>query len=212
MQNSPKLISVAIVDDHLLFAEGMKILIDNSEIATITHIYKDIQSCLNGLATDGCPDVLLLDINLPDGTGIDFCAELKTLYPNLKVVMLTMQNEIIIVKRSLANGALGYLLKDSNSKEVIKCIEMVSIGETYICESIALKLNTVEGEEEIVRLSTREKQVLQLIAEGLSDKKIADKIFLSYHRVRELRQILLQKFNVHTAVELVEKAKKQKYI
>jgi DNA-binding NarL/FixJ family response regulator len=216
MKNDKK-ICVAIVDDHDLFAEAMTLLINRSDAAEVISAYNTIQSCREGLKINGCPDVLLLDIRLPDGISIDFCAELKTDYPDIKVVMLTMFSEIVTVKLSFQNGALGYLLKESNSEEVIKCIETVNNNEKYICQRMLQKINDAGKRADLIDIETiwftkREKEVLPLIVAGLSDKDIAKKLFIGYHRVREIHQILLQKFGVHNTTQLIDIAKKEGYI
>ncbi|MDR0830277.1 MAG: LuxR C-terminal-related transcriptional regulator [Prevotellaceae bacterium] len=110
------------------------------------------------------------------------------------------------------NGACSYLLKDTNSAEVIKCIETVNSGEEYICEIIQKKLKTIEGGEKIIHLRTREKDVLPLIAAGLPDKEIAKQTCMSYHTARDYRTALLEKFNVKTSIELANEAKKKLFI
>ena len=106
------MIDLQIVDDHKMVVESLSKLIDESGIAEITDVYYDLRTCWEGLSKR-LPDILLVDIALPDGDGVDFCAEVKKVYPELKIMMLTTYKEFNIAKRALHNGALGYILKNA---------------------------------------------------------------------------------------------------
>jgi len=204
------MISVQIVDDHKMLLEGLCRIINESEVARVNQLYYSLQDCRKGLCLN-LPDVLLLDIHLPDGNGVDFCAEAKALYPGLKILMLSSLHETSVVKRSLHNGALGYILKNATSEEVIAGIEAVNRGETYICKNINLTEKETKNNE-VVWLTAREKEVLQLIADGYADPQIAEKIFLSPFTVKDIRKGLLLKFAAKNSVQLVQMAKKQMQI
>jgi DNA-binding NarL/FixJ family response regulator len=100
-----------------MVVESLSKLINESGIAQVTCVYFDLKSCRTGLK-DKLPDVLLLDIGLPDGDGVDFCTEIKKIHPRLKIIMLTTYKEFSIARRALYNGALGYILKNSESESV----------------------------------------------------------------------------------------------
>jgi Response regulator containing a CheY-like receiver domain and an HTH DNA-binding domain len=205
------MITINIIEDHHFFAEGLKGMINASGIATVTNVYYDLQSSRAGMTFDNLPDVLLLDIQLPDGNGIDFCSELKKRFPDLKIIMLTMFNEVSIAKRSIHNGALGYLLKSSTSEEVIAGIETVNTGNIFMCKDIDLTIKKAKSDE-VLWLSDGEKKVLRHIAEGYTDTQIAEKIFRSQHTVKGIRKDLLLKFGAKNCVQLVVMAKQQMLI
>jgi DNA-binding NarL/FixJ family response regulator len=176
----------------------------------VSAIYYDLDSCRKGL-TSFRPDVLLLDVELPDGNGVDFCAEILTLYPDLKILMLTGYEELSIAQRSLHNGAFGYVLKNVLSEEVLVGIQEVNSGNKYICEKIDERLNE-KAKEKTFYLTAREKNVLQFIVEGYTNPEIAERLFLSKDSVKTYRKRLLVKFKVNNSVGLVKKAMEQKLI
>lgn len=204
------MINLQIVDDHKVVVESLCKLINESGIAEVTDVYYDLNSCRRGLM-ENPPDVLLLDIALPDGDGVDFCAELKTDYPELKIVMLTTYKEFSIARRALHNGALGYILKNSESEEMLAGIKTVSKGKGFLCEEIDLLL-IEKKEENIVWLSNREKEVLIHIANGYTTKEIADYICRDVETVRTFRRNLLIKLQARNTPEAVKKGYEMKLI
>lgn len=204
------MINLQIVDDHKMVVESLSKLINESSVASVTSVYYDLNSCRQGLAR-ALPDILLLDIALPDGDGVNFCGEVKKSYPELKIIMLTTYKEFSIAKRSLHNGASGYILKNAESEEMFAGIEMVSRGELFLCEEINLLLKTKRNEE-LVWLSNREKEVLKYIAEGYTTKEIADIIFRDVETVRTYRRNLHIKLDAKNMAELVKKGFDMKLI
>jgi DNA-binding NarL/FixJ family response regulator len=204
------MINIQIVDDHKILAEGLRRVVDDSGVAHVSAIYYDLNSCRKGL-TVYRPDVLLLDVHLPDGDGVDFCGEIKKVYPDLKIMMLTSYNEFSIAKRSLCNGANGYVLKNAMSEEVITGIESVNNGEIFLCEEIDILMKK-KKKDDVIWLTVREKEVLRLIAEGYADPDIAEKMFLARETVKGYRKDLLLKFGSRNSVALVRTAIEQKLI
>jgi DNA-binding NarL/FixJ family response regulator len=204
------MINVAILDDHKMVVKSLIKLIDDSGIAKVTRIYYDIKSCRTGLKKP-LPNVLLLDIGLPDGNGVDYCAELKKTFPKLKIIILTSYKEFNVAKRALHNGALGYVLKNSEPEEIIAGIEAVNAGERFLCEEIDVLLKE-KVHEEVAWFSPREKEVLQYIADGCTTKEIADKIFRNEETVRSFRRVLLIKFDAGNTARMIKKACDQNLI
>jgi DNA-binding NarL/FixJ family response regulator len=204
------MIDVHIVDDHKLFTEGIRRIIKESGVADVNAIYHDLDSCREGLNFFR-PDVLLLDVELPDGNGMDFCTEIINLYPDLKIIMLSGYSEFSIAKRSLHNGAFGYVLKNAMPEEIITGIQVVNSGKKFLCEEIDVLLNE-KKKERIIRLSPREKEVLIALANGFSSAEIADQLFLCPETINGYRKDLLVKFKVKNSVGLVKKAIDQKLI
>ena len=201
-----------ILDDHKMVVESLSKMINDSGMAQVTNTYYSIESCRQGLEKV-LPDILFLDIGLPDGDGVDFCAELKRKYPELKVIMLTTYKELNIAKRALYNGAFGYILKNAEIDEVLAGIETVSNGEQFLCEEIELLINNkANRNEKIVWLSNREKEVLALIAEGLTSDQIAEQLFIHKDTVKTYRDNLFAKMKVKNMAELIKKAYEMKLI
>jgi len=203
-------IKLSIVDDHKLVVESLRKLIAESGIAQITGVYYDLQTCRLGLKKM-LPDMLLLDIGLPDGDGVEFCAELKNSYPDLKIIMLTTYREFSIAKRALNNGALGYILKNAEIEEMLAGIVTVSNGEQFLCEEIDLLMKE-KKDEEIVWLSNREKEILKYIAEGYTTKEIAGFICRDEETVRTHRRTLLIKLDAKNTPLAVKKGMEMKLI
>jgi len=204
------MISVQIVDDHRMVVESLSKLINETGIARMTDVYYDLAACREGLVKE-LPDILLLDIGLPDGDGVDFCAEIKKQYSQLKIIMLTSYKEFSIAKRALHNGALGYILKNAESEEMFMGIKAVSKGEVFLCDEIDILLKE-KVNDEVIWLSDREKEVLKYVADGYTTKEIADFIFRESDTVKFFRKNLLIKLNARNVAELIKKAYEMKLI
>jgi len=204
------MINVAILDDHKMVVKSLSKLINESQIAKVTDVYYNIKSCRKGLPK-ALPDILLLDIGLPDGDGVEYCAELKKEYPELKIIMLTSYKEFNVAKRALHNGALGYVLKNAEPEEIFAGIETVNKGEKFLCEEIDILLKEKE-KDAIVWFSPREKEVLQFIADGLTTKEIAERIYRDDETVKTYRKILLVKFDVGNTAQMIKKACEQNLV
>lgn len=204
------MIDVQIVDDHKMVVESLDRMITESGVARVTGRYYDLKSCREGLK-QGIPDILMLDIELSDGDGIEFCAETGKLYPALKIIMLTSYKEFNIAKHALHNGACGYILKNADLEEVFAGIETVSRGEQFLCEEIDLLLKD-KKDTEVIWLTNREKEILQYTAEGYTTKEIADLIFRAPETVKLYRKQLLLKLQVKNMAELIKKGYEMKLI
>jgi len=204
------LIRVAMVDDHNLVVDSLSKIINESDTARVIRIYYDLKSCREGLAKE-IPDVLLLDIELTDGDGVDFCAEITKACPGIKIIMLTGYKEFNIAKHALHNGALGYILKNSEPEELLTGIETVSMGEQFLCEEIDVLLKD-KRKEEVVWLTNIEKSILRYIADGYTRKEIAVCLNRSEDTIKSHGQNLRFKLGVKNNAEAVKKAKEMRLI
>ena len=203
------MIQVAITDDHKMLVEGLKKMIEESgqaQVIGMAHSGKECRSLLN----QELPDVLLLDINLPDISGVDLCAELKQNYPNLKILALTSYGEYSMVRRMLDNGALGYVLKNAMCEEVIEGIATVAQGEPFLCHEVDMLMK--KQADTSVWLTPREEALLKLIVEGYTNPEIAEKIFLSPETIKGYRKNLLFKLGAKNTAALVKIALDQKLV
>ena len=206
--NSP-LIKVAIIDDHKMFVEGLERIINASGVAQIVgKAYTIAQSVYMLLERQA--DVLLLDIHLPDGSGIDYCAQVKAQYPDLKILALTSFGEYAVINRMLENGALGYVLKNAMSEEILEGIETVAAGEKFLCHEVNMLLKKQAGKAVI--LTGKERELLRLITEGYINTEIADKMFLGVETINSYRKNLLFKLNARNTAALVKMALEEKLI
>lgn len=201
------MIKVIIVDDHKILVEGLVKLIDESNVAIVSAVCYDAKTCRNILKTI-TPDVLLLDINLPDSNGVELCKELKSLYPQLKILALSSFSEYSVVTRMLKSGAAGYTLKSVLSEELIEAIETIANGKTFICHELELQLKKKNNQS--IWLTPREKEMLELIVEGYTNPQIAEKLFLSPETIKGYRKNLLFKLEAKNSAMLVRIAIEQK--
>ena len=204
------MIHVAILDDHRMVVKSLSKLIDDSKIAKVTEVYYTVNDCRSGLAKT-IPDILLLDIGLPDGDGVDFCAEITNTYPGLKIIMLTSYKEFNVAKRALHNGALGYVLKNAEPEEFFAGIATVNDGKQFLCEEIDVLLRD-KLDETVVWFSPREKEILQYIVDGLTNREIAHKIFRDDETVKTHRRNLLIKFEAGNTAQMIKKACNQNLV
>lgn len=203
------MINVLITDDHILLTEGLKKIINDSEIARVIAVTHNGNDC-RYLLKEILPDVLLLDINLPDTDGISLCAELKSVYPSLKILALTSYGEYTMVRRMMESGASGYILKNAMAEEMLEGIEAVASGNTFLCHEVDLLMK--KQANNAIWLTPRERQLLQLIAEGNTNQEIAEKIFLGVETVNSYRKNLLFKLGARNTAVLVKMAFEQKLI
>ena len=203
------MIKIHITDDHKLLVEGLRMLICEAKNITITGVSHTLQACRKAL-TQQTPDVLLLDLSLPDGSGIDFCSEIHKNYPEIKILILTTHNEYSVAKQALVNGASGYILKNALSEEVIEGIETVASGKMFLCDEIDILMK--KQQEQPIWLTTREKELLKLIADGCTNQEMADKLFLSVETIKTYRKNLILKLGAKNSIILVKMAMENKWV
>ncbi|MEO8759463.1 MAG: response regulator transcription factor, partial [Bacteroidia bacterium] len=152
------------------------------------------------------PDILLMDINLPQKSGLDLCKEVKLKYPAIHIIGLSTSDQPSVIRRMIDNGASGYLLKDASKNEIIEALHTVAKGKTYINFSVAQVLKNSMPTENLPILTRREKEVLEHIANGLTNQEIADKLFLDVTTINSHRKNMLTKFDVKNTAALVKLA------
>ncbi|WP_396602393.1 response regulator [Algibacter sp. R77976] len=204
------MINIAITDDHEMIRNGIDALLENHPDISIIGKYANAEETISALKNTH-PDVLLLDINLPDIDGIALCKILLKSHPELKIIALSNFDETSFVKRMLNNGASGYLLKNTNTQELVEAIESVLKGEQYLLQDIQKKLlNRSIGQEKkkplTIKLTRREKEVLQYIYEELTTQEIAQKLFISPKTVETHRMNLMSKFAAKNSVGIIKAA------
>ncbi|MCL2098705.1 MAG: response regulator transcription factor [Bacteroidales bacterium] len=203
------MIGVHITDDHKILVEGLKVLIDESKNVRVTGVSYTLEECRKALAFQ-TPEVLLLDLNLPDGSGIDFCSEVRKNYPQVKILILTTHNEYSVARRVMDNGASGYILKNALSEEIITGIEVVAEGESFLCDEIDILMKKRTAQQ--LWFTAREKELLQLIASGYTNREMADKLFLSEETIKTYRKNLIAKVGAKNTMLLVKMALENKWV
>ncbi|MEP6949889.1 MAG: response regulator transcription factor [Ginsengibacter sp.] len=196
-------IRVFVVDDHPLVQEGMRSLLGNEKGIEICGYAMTAQSCL-GFFVHNSADVILMDINLPDMNGIDLCKEIKTKYPGIMILALSTFNQGSYVTKMMENGASGYVVKNADKNELLEAIHEVSKGKTYLSFEAGQAMRKSNESAQIPAITRREKEILVLIAEGLTNPEIAGKLFVSPSTVDSHRKNLLAKLNVKNTASLVK--------
>lgn len=186
--------------------EGIRSLLQNEPTIDWMGHATNAASCLAFLERQ-LPDVLLLDINLPDTSGIELCKIIKQRFPSVFVLGLSTFNQQSFIAKMMDHGASGYLLKNATQAELLEAIQIVIKGKTYLSEEAADVLRKA-SDEDVPVITQREKEVLMLIADGLTNAAIADHLFISILTVETHRKNLLAKFEVKNTASLIKTAAK----
>lgn len=203
-------VKLFIVDDHYMVIEGIRTLLQNETGIEWAGHAMNADSCMAYLQRQQ-PDLILMDINLPDKSGIELCREVRLKYPKIRILGLSTFNQRSYVEKMLDNGASGYILKNAGKEELLKGIAKAMERKVYLSHEAAVSLRG-NDEQNTPILTRREKEVLELIAGGLTNPDIADKLFISTTTVETHRKNLLQKFGVNNVAALVRKAVKDGFI
>ena len=208
------MIRILIVDDHKMFVQGLEEILSREEDIEIVHRCFEGKEVFNMALLDKI-DIILLDINLPDISGIEVCQRILKMKENVKILVLSMHDEESYITEVLKSGALGYVLKNTGRKELITAIRTVSTGRTYFSEAITTTImNSLMNsnkkakpiEKQKPKITRREKEVLDLILEENTNQEIAGKLFISLKTVEAHRSNLLSKLNARNTAGLVKKA------
>jgi len=203
------MIRILVADDHAVVRNGLKQIVGDTPDMVIAAEAINGQEALNKALKDDY-DIVLLDITMPDRSGLDILKEIKSQKPKLPVLILSMHPEEQYAVRALKAGAAGYLTKESAPEELIRAMRRVSGGGKYVTSSLAEKLASVleTGAEKPLHqiLSDREYQVLCMIASGKSVKQIANELLLSAKTISTYRSRLLRKMNMNNNIELTRYA------
>jgi DNA-binding NarL/FixJ family response regulator len=212
-------IRVAVVDDQELFRRGLTMLLGVEEDIEVVGEAGDGVAATE-LAATAVPDVVLMDVRMPKRSGIEACLSIKDVAPSAKIIMLTVSDEEADLYDAVKNGASGYLLKDSSIDEVAQAIRVVAEGQSLISPSMAVKLldefkQMTRSERQQVptpRLTDRELEVLKLVAQGLNNREIAKRLFISENTVKNHVRNILEKLQLHSRMEAVMYAVREKLL
>ncbi len=203
--------SIVIVDDHPMILEGLKALLMKQDRFQIFSFTKGV-AALDFIAENSV-DIILLDIVLNDGNGLDFCKKIKQKSPRSIVLGISNQAERSIIFKFLENGGNGYILKNADPEEIISCIDLAKQGEVALSREVKqIMLKPATPVIELPRLTKREHQILVAIADGRTSTHIAEKLFISVMTVETHRRNLMQKFKAKNMIELVKIAAENKLI
>jgi len=204
------LIKVLLADDHTIVRQGLKLILSSHPDLEVVGEAANGREVLD-LAEKLKPDVILMDVAMPELNGIEATRRLHQISPRMKVLVLSMHKEAVYVREILKAGARGYILKDAIDTELVNAIQSVARGDGYISPAISGALLSDYRQnltDPLDLLSTREREVLQLIAEGKTNKEVATRLNLSVYTVDSHRGKIMEKLNLHSAGELIRFAVK----
>jgi DNA-binding NarL/FixJ family response regulator len=203
---SEKRVRVMLVDDHEVVRMGLRTLLERRERFIIVGEAGTIAEAV-AVAHRAQPDVIVMDIRLPDGTGVDACREIRSERPETRVIMLTSYADDEAIYGSIMAGASGYFLKQTRGQNLAEAIERVASGESLLDPAVTAKVlermrSLARGEhDDLAVLTDQERKILALIAEGKTNKEIADEIFLSDKTVKNYVSSILSKLNLRRRSE-----------
>lgn len=200
---------ILIVDDHPVLADGLKTLMADYKMCSNADIAVSGKECTKKLSLKDY-DLIFLDINLPDVSGIDICETIHKDYPALKILALTSFSEFTCVNNMMKNGASGYVLKNAMPEEIIKGVETVMNGQIFLCHEVDMLMK--KESDKHVYLTRRETDLLRLITEGFTNEEIAVKLFLGSETIKSYRKNLLFKLNAKNTAALVKMALEEKLV
>jgi DNA-binding NarL/FixJ family response regulator len=199
---------IAITDDHKMVLRGIVAMLENTAEIEVVGTYNNANETIKNIDKDQ-PDILLLDINLPDINGIDLSKQLLKKHTNLKIIALTSHDDIAFVKRMLKNGVHGYLLKNTDKIELLEAFKTVLSGELYLQKDIHKKIlnqtlkNTTDNRLK-PNLTRREQDVLIAISEELTTQEISEKLFISPKTVETHRMNIMSKLGAKNSVGIIK--------
>jgi DNA-binding NarL/FixJ family response regulator len=206
---------IFIVDDHPMFREGLKSIIAQNPQFEMAGEAGDGQTALQVLENLK-PDVILMDISLPDSNGIELIREIRTILPAAQILIVSMHGRIDYITAAFQAGAMGYIVKDASSGKILQALDLVSRGEYFLDTSIAREVverlaDSPRQEAQISdsaysSLSRREQEILRLLAEGRSSREVAEVLFISRKTVENHRTNIMAKLGLHSTMELLRYA------
>jgi two-component system, NarL family, response regulator NreC len=209
-------IRVVVADDHAIIREGLQVMLGNQPDMEVVGIAVNGREAIR-LVDEHQPDIAVLDISMPELNGIEAIQQILPRHPHLKVIVLSIHESKPYVYRALKAGAKGYLIKETAGREVVDAVRAVKCGERYLSQRIADLLTTESFQQleslidvsPLETLSPREREILQLVAEGQTSQEIAERLAISPKTVDTYRSRLMQKIGVKDLAGLVKFAIQQ---
>jgi len=207
--------TILIVDDHPVFREGLKAILSRADAYRVVGEAGDGRRALT-LARELAPDLVLLDLSLPDVSGLTLLADLRRLLPDTRVLVVSMHGKIDYLTAAFKAGAAAFVAKESASAKLLQALDLVAAGEYFLDSSVSKEVVQRLAEETSAEpvvtdaayaaLTPREQEIFRLLAQGLTPKAIADRLFISPKTVENHRANILAKLDLHSILELVRYA------
>jgi two-component system, NarL family, response regulator NreC len=211
-------IRILLVDDHTILRAGIRVLLENEPDMDVVGEAEDGRTAIK-LACELSPDLALMDIAMPSLNGLEATRQIKRTCPQVKVLILTMYDNEEYIRQALSFGAMGYILKDATASDLLSAVRAVHNGEAVLSPPITrlvlenyLRWGDIQKDHSADGLSPREREILQLIAEGYTNKQISEILSISIKTVQTHRMNLMSKLGLHDRAELIKYAIQRKII
>ena len=207
----PDVVRVAVCDDHGVVRSGLRRILDAEDDLEVVGEASSVNEAV-AVARTCLPDVFVMDLGLPDGSGIDATAEVIRVSPATRVLVLTVHDDVAYLRRAFEAGAAGYLVKEAADIELVQAVRQVASGKQYVHPTLGAALLAPDAAPARLggpggELSDRELEVLRMMALGLTNAEIGQRLYVSVRTVETHRSHIHQKLNVHNRAELVRRAK-----
>jgi DNA-binding NarL/FixJ family response regulator len=208
-------IRVFLVDDHQVIRDGLTVLIERDKRYKVVGEAASGREALAKVAI-AKPDVVFMDLTMPGMNGMDTAKELRTEFPGMRVIILSMHNELEYITQCLEHDVMGYVVKNDGGSEVMRALESVTQGKKYYSDAVAHAImekyrqqrqEVLQVKKDDVEVTNRERQVMEFISKGYTNHRIADELFISFRTVETHRANLMRKLDAKNSVELVNKAR-----
>lgn len=204
LRNRKLMQKVFLVDDHVILLNGLVSILEENDDFEVMGTASNVADTLQFLRTKQ-PDVLITDYNLPDDDGLTLVRKARRLYPDLKILVLSMHDESHLVKEILKEGINGYVLKKDSESELIQALYDVKNGKTFLSNDInKMLIQSLHGNDEQKLLTEREREILKLIAKEYTNKDIAEELFISERTVETHRKNIFRKTKTNSLVGLIK--------
>lgn len=199
-------IKIIIADDHAMFAESLAFNLKHHGEFEVVRLVTDGVSLIEAYNFQK-PDIVLMDYNMPEMNGLETVKSLRSSHPDALVLMITMHSGISVIQQLIRAGVKGIVLKNASTSEVVQAIKYILAGNTFYSQEIIG--NLTKHFNTFIQLTKREKELIQLLREGLSTKQIAEKLFVSTHTVESHRKNLLAKTDTHNTQAMLKKIEEE---
>lgn len=200
-------INLIVADDHQLFRDGLTALLNKHDFLNVLTNVEDGLELINVLKEGIIPDIILLDLSMPNMNGFEVLKTLRKKYKDIKAIAISMHDDGNYIAKCAQHGAYGYLLKNTDEDEVLNAIKQVYNGHKYYNQELSKKMiDSMAEVKSIKKLTKKEAEILELLSKGLTTKEIATKLYISTRTVETHRSNMLKKLEVKNTVELINKA------
>ena len=198
-------ITIVLADDHTVVRNALRMLLDAEQDFEVVAEAGDADAA-SRYVLGHKPHVLVLDLNMPGGSGLEAIPNLRERFPDTQIVVLTMQRDVAFAREAMRAGALGYILKEAADEELVRAVRLAAGGETYLQPELGARMAAEPADEDDDGLTDREVEVLRLIALGHTNNEIAEQLFLSVRTIESHRAHIQQKLSLTTRADLVRYA------